>query len=295
MARYEAFGKVLGSVRREQGFQTPYAFFTSRGGRKGLGLTFANYLGLEKGKSLPKGWRLGRLLEVLGLPPHSPRARELVYAYLACVLGSEELLRGVVRAPSSDLAPAAFKLAASAAKQAIGERKVQLSLEQYRVLAKVPGAYACHILLKCTEEGIELGELARMAGAGPAVVKRAVAALKSVKLARVSGSLAKSPLANNYVTPPPLTPAFASIYTALQSQRAEWVKKHGSVVFNSYLQIRTRPDKIENYFNHLADAVNMSAIYADNEKREGSDIYLTEARVVRLFSTSQAKASARKG
>ena len=85
---------------------------------------------------LPKASRLKSLLANLGLSLDSPDARELLYAYLGDVLGSEDLLAALKAAPSADPAPASWLVAENAARQAIGQRTIQLDLRQYEALAK---------------------------------------------------------------------------------------------------------------------------------------------------------------
>lgn len=282
------FGQVLARVREEQGYATPYAFFRSRGGRRGLGLTFANYLSLERGRSLPKGWRLKRLIEALELLPHSARGRELVWAYLVSVLGSEELLKGLSGPGGGDPAPNSWQLAETAVRQALGRTKVQLTLDQYKVLAENPAAYSCHVILCNTEGWVEGSELSRMTGLPPAAAAKALKALAGAGLARVSGGKGRSTLEENYVMPPAPTPAMAAVYAALQRHRASWLSGRGRVIHTPYLITRAQRSKMEKYLDHLTDAVNMSALYGDIRRHDDSEMFLIEARVARLFPPQES-------
>ena len=123
------FAGVLARLRREQGFATAHAFYKARGGRRAFGVAFTNYLGLERGRSLPKGRRLEGLVAALGLDPASRAARELVLAYLSDVLGSQTLVRPFEIAPLPDPAPPGWQIAEHAARQALGGRSVRLTPE----------------------------------------------------------------------------------------------------------------------------------------------------------------------
>jgi len=105
MDNAKTFGKVLARLRKEQGYSGAYQFFKSAGGSKNLGLAFVSYWEMERGKKLPKSWRLKAILSALGIELHSPKARELVRAYFIALSGSDELLQ-ILAAPASAIARA---------------------------------------------------------------------------------------------------------------------------------------------------------------------------------------------
>lgn len=280
MSARSRFAETLKGLRENAGFATPFAFYRGRDGRRTLGLSFPNYLKLERGGSLPQPRRLEPLLSALGLEAGSPQARELVRAYLQALLGSERLLEIAAGASAPDPAPPGWILAESAARQAIGQRKVALTLEQYRALARDGLAYACHVILANTRDWIESRELARLVGRPARAVAGALAVLERAGLAERSGAKARSPLAGRFVAPPAATPALAAVYASLRGHRSSWKKKtRGS----HYLILRATEAAMERYAPHLADVVSMSAIYGDVKPSEDSGMYLVEARVSKLF------------
>jgi hypothetical protein len=277
------FGALLAEVRKEQGFATPFAFFRSRGGQRGLGLTFANYLRLEKGRGLPKGWRLKKLLEALELLPHSEKAKKLVRGYLVSVLGSEELLADVI-AVAGDPAPGSWKLAESAAQEAIGRTKVQLDLKQYAALAKNPVAYACHVVL-CNSEGwFPVNDLAKAVDEPKAKVAQALKDLAAAELVKLSPQGARSTLEKNYVAPPAPTPAMAAVYAKLKTYRENWLAEHARAIHTPYLILRAPRAKMQRFFDHLTEVVSMSSIYGSIERGPDSGMFLVEGRVYSLFN-----------
>lgn len=277
------FGAALTKLRSSQGFTSAYSFYNSRGGRKAFGLAFANYLKMEKGKTLPKGQRLAALIACLGLEPRSAGARELLLAYLGDALGSEELLAALKTAPSPDPAPASWLMAETAGRQALGQRSIQLTFDQYEALASDRAAYACHVLLANTRGGLSKKELAEKTRLSPAQVEAALAKLREAGLAKTTRTAAESPLAGKYVVPPALTPALANVYSCLQEYRKEWVKNHGAPVDTRYLILRAPQSKFSQYLPHLADVVSLSAVYGDVSPAADSEIYLVEGLVTRLF------------
>ena len=93
MNNAKTFGIALAKIRKEQGFSSEYNFFKNIGGSKSLGLAFISYWDMERGKKLPKSWRLKEIMAALGLDQHSAGARELVRAYFKALSGSDDLIQ----------------------------------------------------------------------------------------------------------------------------------------------------------------------------------------------------------
>lgn len=285
MAQKHAFGKLLAQVRLERSYPTAYAFFRSRGGRRGLDLTFPNYLSLERGENLPKGKRLKLLLDALGLLAHSPARRKLVRTYLEDLVGSEDLLTEVFDAKAGeDPAPASLRLAETASQRMFAPMRVQFDLNQFAALAKDPTAYAANALLCNTEGGIELKALASRLKVAPPKLRKSLELLKSVGMARLEGSKAASAYEKSFIVAPTPTPTLAAVYAKLAAYRAQWVKDHGSVIHSPYLVMRARKGEMAKFLEHLTEAVNLSVVYSEQKLSEDSEFYMVEGRVTRLFS-----------
>lgn len=283
------FASVLIRLRREQGFATAHAFYKARGGRRSFGVAFTNYLGLERGRSLPQGRRMERLVSALGLEPASRAARELVLAYMRDTLGSEALMRSFETTPPADPAPAGWQIAENAARQALGGRSVRLTPEQYALLAGDEATYACHVVLANTRGWVETKELSRMLGLSPSDLRRRLAILSAAALAQVRGEKVRSPLAGKYVMPPLSSPAAAFSASRLRKHRDEWLRRRGKSVHQSYLILRAPEPKFRDYLAHLSDVVAMSALYGDVEQGAGSGVYLVEGKVTRLFDPNAGR------
>lgn len=286
--RYQ-FGKALAEARQAQGYDSAYAFYKSRGGPRGLGMTFANYLGLEKGTTLPKGWRLKGLLAALGLMPNSARSRALVQAFLVDVTGWPELVAGIFEEKRGDTAPAVVRLAAMASKQVLSARRAQLSAEQLRALAVDPLAYACCVLLKTCEPGFTVAELARLTGAKEAAVQKSVKDLAAVGLVKLAKGRATCPISLAYIDADAITVAHASLFAAMHRHRAQLVEAHGRVIRAPHLIIRATKAGIDQYLEHLAEAVTMGNLFADNSGGVDSAVYHIEGRVSRLFELAESR------
>lgn len=283
MAADKTFARALSKLRRGQGFSSAYSFYKARGGARVFGLSYANYLNLEQGKSLPQGKRLRKILEGLGLSAESPEGRDLVRSYFRDVLGGDELIKSWSAPLAPDPVPASWQVAENAVRQALHQRSIQLTLEQYTVLAGDKTAYACHVILANTRAWVEKKKLAAMTKHTVSQLSRSLSRLKGVSLAEESGARVRSPLAGKYIVPPKVTPATAGIYARLQSFRNEWINKHGRLHHERYLILRATRGKFAGYMPHLSDVVGMSALYGDVEPSADSSMYIVEAKVSRLF------------
>ena len=277
------FSGVLVRLRREQGFATAHAFYKARGGKRAFGVAFTNYLGLERGRSLPKGTRLEGLVGALGLDPASRAARELVLAYMSDTLGSPALIRPFETPSRPDPAPPGWQIAENAARQALGGRSVRLTPGQYALLARDEETYACHVILANTRGWLETRELSRMLGLSPVDLRRRLALLAKAALAQVRGKKVRGLLAGRYVMPPLPSPAADFAASRLRKHRDEWVHGRGRSVHQAYLILRAPEPKFRDYLAHLSDVVAMSALYGDVGNAADSELYLVEGKVTRLF------------
>lgn len=282
------FGETLVKLRKAQGFSSAHAFFKQRGGRQGFGLSFANYLKAERGTSLPQGNKLANLASALGFSPESAQTRELILAYFADVLGSDALLASLAAA-GPDPVPPSWRLAETATRQAISQRAVQLTAEQYAVIASDERAYACHALLANTKGWVTKQELGAACAVPARDVEAALKALQKAGLCELGKEGARSPYAGRFVVPPVPTPAMASIYAKMLAHRSRWLARAGTAVDYRYLILRAPRAKFMGYLPHLSDVVSMSAIYGDVERADDSEIFLVEGKVSRLFGPSSGR------
>jgi len=177
MKRHHPFAAALVRARREQGFASGHAFYRARDGRRAFGMLYANYMALERGASLPKSWRLEAILKALDLSPASPQWQELVRAYLASLLGSDALLKGLLPAPAESALSSE-----EVAREALRLNTVQLDLEQWRALARAPAAYYCHVYLVNTPGWSKASELAQALRLTPVKVREALSVLAKARL-----------------------------------------------------------------------------------------------------------------
>ncbi len=282
MTNTKGFGAALAGFRKERGYASAHQFFKSVGGSKTLGLAFMSYWDVERGKKLPKSWRIKPLLAALGVDPHSAPARELVRAYFRELSGSDELVRILAGPASSGADLPGRELEEAAVNNAQISRSVNLTLKQWELLAGDLVTDITNDLLVDTPGWMTVLELAAESGFKPEAVKKAFKALASGGLADLSGDKARSRLAGKVVNPPPRIPETARLTSALREHMETWLAGAETVDRKS-MSLRMTKAALEKYRRHLETAVNLASVYGDpGADRRESAIYSINTRVYRL-------------
>ncbi len=273
------FAAVLARVRREQGFANAHSFYKARDGRRTFGLSFANYMALERGLSLPKAWRLVVILKALDLTDAAPQWKELVRSYLTCLLGSDALLKGLEPAPAVSAALTSDEVG----RQALSQRAAQLELGQWRVLAADPTAYYCHVYLVNTPGWSGADEIADALALPATTVKKALKALSTAKIIEFVGARARSPFVYKYLQTLPLLPATVHLKSPILKSREAFAAGRGLLALRRNVTTRMTKAGLDRYFQKLAETVTLSGVYGDAEKSDDSDVYFVDARIFKIF------------
>lgn len=279
----KAFGSALSRLRKERGFSSAHQFYKSVGGSKSLGLAFTSYWDIERGKKLPKSWRLKAIMAALGIDNRSTEAQDLVRAYFRALSGSDELLQ-ILSAPVSAGADLPSReLAEAAAQQALSQLGVNLTLEQWKLRSRDIFTNICQNFLTNTPGWVTVRELSDATGFKPEAVRRALKALASGGLIDLSGDKARSRFVKQIVRPLPFTPAAAEIRTALVRHWETWLA--GSIrVETTRMTVRMTKANLDIYRQHLAKAVNLASIYKDvGGDRQDSTVYFIDAAIFQIF------------
>ncbi len=283
MTNAKAFGSVLSRLRKEQGFSSAHQFFKSVGGSKSLGLAFMSYWDMERGKKLPKSWRLKAIIAALGIEHHSPKAQELVRAYFRALSGSDELLQ-ILAAPASagpDLP--SRELAEAATHQALAQRSVNLTLKQWELSGRNMATTICNYFLLNTAGWVTVRELSDATGFKPEAVRKALKTLASGGLADFSGDKARGPFAKNMIRPMPMIPATVAIAARMRNQWKAWLADSRLVDTNG-MTVRMTKANLETYLQHLKKTVNLCGVYEDTEaNRQDSAIYYIKANIFQIL------------
>ena len=283
MTTAKEFGKVLSRIRKEQGYSGAYNFFKGVGGSKSLGFSFVSYWDIERGKKLPRSWRLKAIIAALGLEQPSPKARELVRAYFKALSGSDELVQTLsAPAPASSDLPSR-ELAEAAVHQAMAQRKAHLTVEQWQLCARDLMTYIIQYFLFNTSGRVTVTELAGATGFKPEAVRKAVKALSAAGLADFSGDKVQGLFAKKLVELLPATPATASIKAALRAHAIKW-HEGSKRVDGRRIIVRMSKANLAIYREHLLKAINLASIYSNSEEDlKDSCIYSMDAGIYQMI------------
>lgn len=282
MPKAPRFGSVLARIREERGFATPHAFYKRRDGRRNLKLTFRSYLDLEQGVSLPRRERLEAIVLALGLGEHSREARELVEAYFES-LGLKPLMRFLQGAPPA--AQPEMALGQMAARHAVSEKSVHLTVAQWKLRADDFEAHACHMYLVNTPGGAAIHELPGPTGLSKPAVERAVKALAAAGMAKISGGRVRSAFEKTLVKAPPKLPALVGLLAALDRHR-ERLTQHGKPVHQAAITLRLAEPSVAHFKRYFDEFADTAALYSTWDL-PNSAIYTLRAQIFRVFPQSR--------
>ena len=282
MTNPKAFGSVLSGLRKEQGYPSAHQFFKSIGGSRTLGLSFMSYWDMERGKKLPKSWRLKAVISALGIEPHSSKARELVRAYFRALSGSDELVQ-ILAAPAAAGADLPSReLAEAAAHQAQARRTVNLTVAQWKLLSKDLVTQISNDFLVDTAGWVTARELSDATRFKPEAIRKAFKALAAGGLVTLSGDKARSLLTGKVVNALPLIPETAAIKAAIIDKLKVWLAG-SKVVDSKSMSLRMTKANMDIYRQHLEKAVNLASVYSDPEaNKQESAIYSINTRIYRF-------------
>ena len=279
----KAFGSALSRIRKEQGFPSAYKFYKTAGGSKSLGLAFVSYWDMERGKKLPKSWRLKEIMAALGIEQNSPRAKELVRAYFKALSGSDELLHVLAERAPADGKLSAREPAEAAVQKILSQHGVNQTLDQWKACARDIVTFMCDYYLDNTTGWVTVRELCEATKFKPEAVKKALKPLAAAKLVELSGDKARSRFEVEMVKALPLTPETAPVRAAVRGHMDTWIKD-ASRVEAKRLTVRLSKANLDSYREHLGKAVNLASAYSNsNESKQDSAVYLVDAAIYKIL------------
>ena len=284
MKNSKIFGKALAAIRKEAGFTSAYHFFNCVEGSKSLGFSYVSYWDIERGRKLPKSWRLKPLIAALGLDPVSPKAKELLRAYFKALSGSDELvdmLSGPAAAPAADLTYR--ELAEAATHQALAQRTINLPLKQWREATGDMATILCDYYLFNTAGWVTVKELAAATKFKTEAVRKALKASAKRGYLEFSGDKARCLYTDFVVLGPSDTTEAADTRASLRRNWKTWLADTEPVAA-ARMTARLTKANLEIYRQHLQKAVNLVSIYEDPKAdRQDSEVYYIDASIFNIL------------
>lgn len=148
------FNNTLVSIRTTAGYRTAYSFYHSNGGRRIFPFTYAYYVKIERGSSLPRPEWLALIMRTMRIISMSQKAA-LVKAYLKDLAGAsyDDLFAPFLKEPEE--APIQRSL-----RRLRGRLAEHMTPGQLQALASSSEAYGCFVILVNAGKPMSAGDLA---------------------------------------------------------------------------------------------------------------------------------------
>jgi hypothetical protein len=277
------FAQALAKLRRESGFSTPYAFYHKNGGKHAFPFTFAYYLKIERGESLPRPQWLPALLSLLRIPPTEALYRKFVTDYFKDVCGDEDTYQALI----SPLLCHHIKEKPEkqAAKRLMTEKAYHISPAQFKAILT---SHATCWSFECLVNDIgsfTAEELAETTELPLKEIKAGLKKLLSHKLIKKSKSgRYSSPLATKFYIYPRTYKDFEKDRARLWLLEDQMSKKLGAELFNGGILMRAEEGAVRKAMRGLSDSIEAAGAYSVDEKGEGTGLFLLQARVRKILN-----------
>lgn len=278
----DGFAARLASLRRRRGYASAREFYKAVGGRAALGCTYAQYLNVESGRSVPNPAFVRAALALLNLQPDDPLCREAVTAYLKAALKDEaflELLRQVFSAPRA-AGDAPMRRALKAAEES---RLVQLTPEQVEAVEGEEKAYWCFQVFVNDSGTWDVKRLSRLLGYSPKDVTRALERLRKAGLVIAPEKGSYRVFAPGAVVTCPREDFHVPKTLERWLSRLAKPPRTGTVEMYRGLVIRASAARLKQYFPYLDNSVGGASIYGESAGGADTGLYVIQGVVRRLF------------
>jgi len=219
------------------------------------------------------------ILLALGFGDHRSEAQELVEAYLASM--GLDRLKPFMRPGPQGAAPGP-NVGAVAARSAVQKSTIQLTLEQWQLLAKDFEAHTCETLLANTRGGMDPSTISRITKLSPAAVKRAVKALAAVGLVKVAKGRIRCILDDKTGETPPKSPAMLAAKAAMARQFERWGAQ-GRSEGNYLINVRLTRANLDQFKQQIDYTLDLAELLSNQQSGDDSAVYMVQTRIVDLF------------
>ncbi len=288
------FNRSFIRLRTQNGFKTAYNFYHSNGGRRVFQFTYAHYLKIERGGSLPQPAALSIMLKLLRMTLPSPERKALIGDYLRDLCGDDaaydDLFATLLSAPE---APARGKTL----PLVLGRLAVNITPAQFQAVVSSPEATGCYMLFANIPDALTLEQVAERLGSPKAKCLAAIKLFQRQRLlvARGAGrySCAISPERGWRM---PNSHGFEPLYDAMEDHIDRLAGRHSRSHWGRSTPIRLQAAALNQWTRDVDEAFNVAASLSEKMIPSGPEtpLYYIEAhaRRVAAFPPPDAEAPA---
>ena len=276
------FNRSFIRLRTNNGFKTAYNFFHSNGGRRVFPFTYAHYLKIERGRSLPNPSALAIMLELLRRKISARERLELTRAYLRDLSGDDAVYDKIF-APLISTSGAGDP--ENALPLILGRIARNLTPAQFRAIVSSPEATGGFMLLANVPDPLSVEKIAEYIGRPKGACLAAMKILKSGRVVTAHGLdryACAIPAEQRCQLPNPL--GLQPLYDKMRKNIDQIAGKQGRALYERASSIRLRPSTIEQLTHGFEETFNTGSSLSQKMMRPEPDtpLYYIETRVRRL-------------
>lgn len=278
------FNRAFIRLRTQNGFKTAYNFYHSNGGRRVFPFTYAHYLKIERGGSLPQPAALAVMLKLLRRTVTPQERHELLRAYLRDLSGDGAVFDDLF-APVLAPAPTEASSSAKALPVVLGRLAVNLTPAQFRAVVSSREATGLYMLFANVPDALGLERVAKLVGASKEKCLAAIKLFQRQKLLVARGpdryACAISP-EKGWRMPNSL--GTEDLYDAMEDNIDRLTGRHSRSHWGRSTPIRLQAAALDHWVRDVDQAFNVAASLSQKMLPTGPEtpLYYIEAHARRV-------------
>lgn len=288
------FSRSFIRLRTRSGFKTAYNFYHSNGGRRIFPFTYAHYLKIERGGSLPQPPALAIMLKLFSGAIQVQERGELTRDYLRDLSGDAAVydeLFAPLQAPSGGSRENALPLI-------LGRLNTNVTPAQFQAIVSSPEATGCFMLFANVPDALSIEKISEFIGSSKEKCLTAIKVLQKQRLVVARGPdryACRIPVERRYRLPH--FHGLQPLYDQMRKNIDRLAGKHGEPLYARASASRLHPDAFDRVIRGFNEALDTGASLSQKMMRPESEtpLYFIEARVRRLVAFPPAGPRLKRG
>lgn len=273
------YNRELIRLREGAGFTTAYMFYHRNGGRRAFPFTYAYYVKVEHGKSLPKPEWAAAILAGLRTRPSETDKFRLTRAYLQDLSESSVVFDSLF-APHLENTQDPPHL--EAVKSLLGASSYNLTHEQFELIVSDAETFWCFTALSSISASRTAADLAQALGLAEGAAARALVRLAKLKLVRkLGGKRYECPFDGRYCAPPADAPS-QGLVEKMRTYVEERSRRRGKVLLNAGTLVRLESRAAREAVGALKETISTTSARAVRDQGEDAALFSVETVVRRV-------------
>lgn len=273
------YNRELIRLREGAGFTTAYMFYHRNGGRRAFPFTYAYYIKVERGDSLPKPKWAAAILAGLRTRPSETDKFRLTRAYLMDLSEDASVFDVLF---STHLKGAEGTPHLEALKSLLGASSYNLTHKQFELIVSGAEIFWCFTALSSVSAAHTAAGLAQALALSEGKVSRALDQLVKAKLARkLAGKRYECPFDGRYCSPPADGPS-QGLVEKMRAHIKDYTQRRGKTLINAGTLIRLESKAALEAAGALKEVVSTASARAVRDQGEDAAVFSIEAVVRRV-------------